>query len=204
MPAIRIKTKINEVRDQIAQCVIGIQGEASWPATAPTEAATQTAHDDLEAAIISVESLEAQLKVARQDRDNKRDAARTIVKRIDEVTSGLYTPTGAQKNNFGIPPESEGGSSDPIVQPIIKKVSDGNDAGSIYLDWDSQGGVNAYQVEWYADSALTQLVGTATASASEYTIGGLTTGSQYWMRVRGVRGADNGPWSDIATRVACV
>jgi hypothetical protein len=51
---------------------------------------------------------------------------------------------------------------------------------------------------------LTQLVGSATSTGSEYVISGLTPGQQYWMIVRAVRGSETGPWSDPATRVANV
>jgi hypothetical protein len=37
---------------------------------------------------------------------------------------------------------------------------------------------------------------------SEYEIGGLTKGQQYWFRVRAVRAGQFGPLSDQATRVA--
>ncbi|MFN8139055.1 MAG: fibronectin type III domain-containing protein [Fimbriimonadales bacterium] len=47
------------------------------------------------------------------------------------------------------------------------------------------------------------VVGSATsASTSDYVISGLTPGTQYWMRVRPVRGSEVAPWSDPATKVA--
>lgn len=47
--------------------------------------------------------------------------------------------------------------------------------------------------------------GSATsASASDYVFSGLVPGTQYWSRVRPVRGGQTEQWSDPATRVAPV
>lgn len=201
----RIRTKLPEVRDQAYACVAGIAGEPAWPATAPTQAQLQAAADALALAITNVAALEAQIAVARQTQAEAKDAARDRVIRVDEVTDGLYGPTDPRKNNFGIPPRSAADATPPpVAQPIIQRVADGGAPGAIFVDWDSQDSVGAYQVEWFADSALTQKIGNATSTQSQFTITGLTIGSQYWIRVRGVRGTENGPWSDVATRVACV
>ncbi len=41
-------------------------------------------------------------------------------------------------------------------------------------------------------------------AASDYVISGLAAGTQYWCRVRPVRGGTTEAWSDPATRVAPV
>ncbi len=46
---------------------------------------------------------------------------------------------------------------------------------------------------------MTQQIGNAAVSESEYEIAGLESRQQYWIRVRG---SEFGPWSDPATRVA--
>ncbi len=53
-------------------------------------------------------------------------------------------------------------------------------------------------------TALAQLTGSTTATASQAEIAGLTRGVQYWFRVRAIRASRRGPWSDVATRVANV
>ena len=74
---------------------------------------------------------------------------------------------------------------------------------SILFDWESIVGAS-YEIKWFSNAPMTQLVGSATSTASEYVISGLTPGQQYWMIVRPVRGSETGPWSDPATRVANV
>ena len=199
----RIPTKPNELRDQLLQASNAIGAEANWPATAPTATEVQTLTGDLFTAINDVEKYKSQLAQARATLRSKRDAGVAVMKRIDEVTDGLYGPDGAKKNDFGLPPKkTTHGQSGPLEQIVITKITDGTSPASIFVDWDSEAGASAYQVEWYTDSGLTVQVGNAAVSESEYEIAGLEAKQQYWIRIRAIRGSEFGPWSDPATRVA--
>ncbi|MBN2210976.1 MAG: fibronectin type III domain-containing protein [Sedimentisphaerales bacterium] len=199
----RIPTKPAELRDQMMQAATAIGAEANWPATAPTQLEVGNLAGNLYNSITEVDNLKAQLAQARATLRTQRDEGVEMMQRVDAVTDGLYGPDGAQKNNFGLPPKkTTPGASEPLGQVIITLVADGTAPASIFLDWDTDAGAAAYQVEWYTDAALTQQVGNAAVSESEYEIAGLTAAQQYWMRVRGVRGSEYGPWSDPATRVA--
>lgn len=198
----RIPTKPNEVRDQLMQASSGIGGEANWPSTAPTQAEVGVQMGDLFTAITAVNDLKAQLAQARATLRDKRDVGVETMKRIDEVTDGLYGPDGPEKNNFGLPPKKTTRESVPLDQVVIIKVEDGTSPASVFVDWDSEQGAAAYQIEWYTDSAMTLQIGNAAISESEYEIAGLTASQQYWIRVRAIRGSEYGPWSDPATRVA--
>lgn len=200
----RIPTKPTELRDQMLQAAAGIGGEANWPPTAPTQADVNTQAGNISTAITNVDSLMAQLSQARATLRTLRDQGVDTMKRIDEVTDGLYGAGGPQKNNFGLPPKQTGGVSVPLDQVVITKTADGTSPASIFVDWDQEEGAAAYQIEWYSDSALTQQIGNAAVSESEYEIAGLTAGQQYWVRVRAIRGNEFGAWSDPATRVANV
>ena len=56
---------------------------------------------------------------------------------------------------------------------------------SLFVDWHAVEGA-VYEVQWFADAALTQLVGNQTVSNSEVEFAGLARGVQYWVRVRAV------------------
>ncbi len=198
----RIPTKPNELRDQLMQASSAIAGEANWPTTAPTQAGVNANITVLFTAITAVNDLKAQLAQARATLRDKRDAGVETMKRIDEVTDGLYGPDGPEKNNFGLTPKKTTRESVPLEQVVIIKVEDGTSPASVFVDWDSEQGAAAYQIEWYTDSAMTQQIGNAAISESEYEIAGLTASQQYWIRVRAIRGSEYGPWSDPATRVA--
>jgi len=200
----KIPTKPNELHDQMMQAATGIGGEANWPPTAPTQADVNTLVGTITAAITQVDDLKAQLSQARANLRAQRDQGVDTMKRIDKVTDGLYGADGPEKNNFGLPPKKTRGESEPLDQVVITKTEDGTSPASIFVDWNQEEGAAAYQVEWYTDSALTQQVGNAAVSESEYEIAGLEAKQQYWIRVRAIRGSEFGPWSDPATRVANV
>ena len=121
----RIPTKPNDLRDQMLQAATGIGGEANWPPTAPTQADVNTEAGNIHAAIGAVDSLKAQLAQARANLRNLRDQGVDTMKRIDEVTDGLYGADGPQKNNYGLPPKKTGGESVPLDQVVITKTEDG-------------------------------------------------------------------------------
>ena len=200
----RIPTKPTELRDQLNQAEMGIVGAASWPTTAPPQLEVAATANALSTAITQVDALKAQLALARATLRTKRDTGVDTMKRIDEVTDGLYGPDGAEKLNFGLPPKKLSGVSVPLEQVVITQIEDGTSPASVFVDWDSEEGAAAYQIEWYTDSALTQQVGNAAISASEYEIAGLIAGQQYWIRVRAIRGNEAGQWSDPATSIANV
>ena len=203
MTKARIPTKPTELRDMLVQAAIGIGGEPNWPPTAPTQGDINTDATNMHNAILLVDDRKAQLDKARQDRDTLVDQYVEEMKRVDQVTDGLYGPTGVEKENFGLTPKkSPGGPSVPLVQVIITKVIDGTGPASIFLNWEPQHGAAAYQVEWSMNVTGGTPLGNAAVSESEYEIADLTMKQQYWIRVRAIRGNEFGPWSDPATRVA--
>jgi hypothetical protein len=185
------------------QALSDINGESNWPTTAPTLPVVETAADNINASITQIDDLNSQLSQARATLHEKVDTGGDLMKRIDEVTDGLYGSEAAEKNNFGLPPKkSTHGTQVPLGQVVITKIEDGVAPASIFVDWDNDAAASAYQVEWFTDSAMTAQVGNAAVSASEHEIQGLVQGTQYWIRVRSVRGNEYGQWSDVATRVA--
>lgn len=199
----RIATKPSDLRDQLIQAASGIGGEANWPATAPTQVEVNALTVSLFTSITQVNDLKSQLSQARTTLHTQADAGGDLMKRIDEVTDGLYGSDSTKKNDYGLPPKkSTHGAQIPLEQVVITKIEDGIAPASIFVDWDSDAGASAYKVEWFSDSAMTVAIGSAAVSSSEYEIQGLTIGQQYWIRVRSIRGQEYGTWSDPATRVA--
>ena len=202
MPPTRIKTKPTEVRDQLTAVIAGVNALplGAWPASAPT-VANMTAHRDaLGAAIISTDTNEAAWKVSAEDKKDKNEICIADVQKADEALTLLYGKGAAEKNNFGITPE---GTPIEALHKLIEIVlRDGPVPGSLFFDWESIDGAS-YEVQWSTTSNFAVVLGSSTsAGASEYVIGGLTPGTQYWARVRPVRGGSSAEWSDPATRVA--
>ncbi|MFY9234774.1 MAG: fibronectin type III domain-containing protein [Fimbriimonadaceae bacterium] len=170
-----------------------------WPSSAPTAVEVNTAKTNLQTAVTDTDTKEAAWRIAAQTKQTRINEAIAIMKEIDLVTDGLYTRTGAQKTSFGLEPW--GAEIEALAKLIELEISDGPIAGSIKFDWENIEGAS-YEVRWYSDSALTELVGTATSTQSEFIVSGLTPGTQYWMTVTPHRGGQQGTVSDPATRVA--
>jgi len=201
----RIKRRPDQLRDQLATAEAGIiAAGAAWPANAPTAAQTATAKGNIGTRITNATTIGASLKVAQKATLTARDEGFDVMKKIDETTDSLYGPDGPEKANFGLTPKGgTGGGPAPLVKLTDIRIFDGPTPGSFKFDWETIEGAT-YEVKWYSNATMTQLVGSATATASEYLISGLTPGQQYWMIVRAVRASTQGPWSDPATRVANV
>ena len=199
----RIARKAIDLRDQLAQAGTGISGEANWPSTAPTQVEVNLQISDLHTSINSIESLKAQLSQARSTLHSQVRNGQKTMKRIDEVTDGLYGSDSPKKENFGLPPKKSSHDTPvPLSQVLITKIKAGTAPASIFVDWDTDAGAHAYELQWFTDAALTQQIGNVSITVSEYEIHGLTVGQQYWVRVRSLRGTDFGTWSDPATFMA--
>lgn len=199
--ATRIKKDALGLKDQLTQAIAGITALGpGWPAGAPAAAAVTTIRDNLGTSITDTDTKEDAWKVAAQLKVTRITAGMGVMKTIDEYTDALYGTGGAEKNNFGLPPK---GLQDEALHKLIEiVVTDGPVPGSLKFDWESIEGAS-YEAQWSTTSNFATIVGSATsASSSDYIISGLTPGTQYWMRVRPLRGGQVADWSDPATRVA--
>lgn len=200
----RIPTRPADLAVQCSQAAAGITGEPAWPATAPTSAQMTARAASINAALLAVADLEAQIAVARESLASEVTFGRAEMNQIDSATDLLYGEDGAEKLNFGLPPKKT--TPTPLGLPtkvVIRAILDGPLPASILVDWEAEENA-AYEIQWFTDAAMTVLVGSATSTASEYVITGLQKATQYWLRVRAVRAGQHGPWSDPATRVAGV
>lgn len=204
MPLIRIKYKIDELLKQAKQCLKGIKKESNWPDYAPPAKDMAAAIKNLEDKEKRVESLKTEMKKARADCTVALKELRNIVFRVDEVTDGLFGSHDKKKANFGIPPRSERKPFPPVKKVKFKWMEDGDEPGSIRLRWYRQNYVTAYRIEWFEDPKGEKVVGGGSATRCKYHIKGLVPAKQYWIRVCAIRGAQEGEWSDLGTRVARV
>lgn len=198
----RIKTKHTDLLAQVNTAIAGITAAGlGWPAGAPTLANVTAHKTTFDTAMTATNTAFNAWKVAIQAENAAALVCTNDMKGIDETTDMLYGPSGAQKNNFGLTPK--GAAIAPLHKLTDIKVKDGIPASSILFDWENIEGAT-YEVQWFTDAALTQMVGSAVSTRSDFTITGLTSGTQYWMHVRPQRGGQTAEWSDPATRVAPV
>jgi hypothetical protein len=204
MPVTRIKTRPEDLRDQLTQAIAGITAlGAGWPGEAPTLVAVTAARDALATAITDSDNSEALWKTDAEKKRTRRDDALPVMKAIDEATDLLYGPDGAAKNNFGLTPRNSG-TLEPLHVLLELSLTNGPAPGSLRFDWESIDGAS-YEVQWSSTADFSVLTGSAvSASASDYIISGLVPGTQYWARVQPVRGGQTPGWSLAATHLAPV
>jgi hypothetical protein len=204
MPVTRIKTRPEDLRDQLTQAIAGITAlGAGWPGEAPTLVAVTAARDALATAITDSDNSEALWKTDAEKKRTRRDDALPVMKAIDEATDLLYGPNGAAKNNFGLTPR-DAGTLEPLHVLLELSLTNGPAPGSLRFDWESIDGAS-YEVQWSSTADFSVLTGSAvSASASDYIISGLVPGTQYWARVQPVRGGQTPGWSLAATHLAPV
>ena len=200
----RISRKPDELAQQCDRAYQGIVTVPNWLASAPNSMTFLTHSQNLNTQLAAINTLDGQLRTTRQAIKTLIETAREDMTKVDQATDLIYGPDGAQKLNFGLTPKKaadDDKATGTIEQVIIHATKDGTHPASIWVDWDSVEGA-IYEIQWFSDAALTQMVGSATVTASEMEVQGLERGNQYWFRVRAVRASETGPWSDQATRVA--
>lgn len=199
----RIPEKPAELRDLMYHINAGINANPGWPTNAPTANDYLVLATNLNTKITGVQALEAQLAAARAELRDEADSAHEAAVKADEASSLQHGADSPKKLDYGIPPKkTTAAPSVPLEQCLITIITDGRHPASLFVDWDTEEGAASYEVEWFLDADLTQMVGHTAVGNSEIQITGLTPGTQYWAHVRAVRGAEKGLWSDPATRIA--
>jgi hypothetical protein len=200
----RISLKADELANQCGLAGAAILGEAGWPGLVPGAAVMTGYAAELSAKLVAINRLESELRAARQAIKPVIANARRAMKKVDKVTDALYGEDSGRKIEFGLAPKkvSWTRSAEP-EQVVIRETRDGTEPGSIWVDWEAQPAA-VYEVQWFLDASMTDMVGSATATKSEVVVEGLVRGKEYWFRIRAVRGSKTGPWSDQATRVASI
>lgn len=157
----------------------------------------ETANANAEAALTNYKTKIAQKKAA--DAEYKRQT-NLMVNEINSITDDeTKLPT------TGFPLSEVGGTAPPVVLVQVENVSAtvGDEVGTSDIHWDSQTKIDGYLLEYSPDSnfppATTKEKGVG--KVSKYTLTGLTSGEYIWVRVRTVKGGQQGPPSDPATSI---
>lgn len=200
----RINREKYALHMQMISAVRGITGEPGWPAGAPTAAQAQALADELDQALTDLVAVENDMSGVRFRTNDSAQRCRELLRRIDNITSGLYGIDGAAKISYGLRPiDTTRNSPGPTPKVAKLALSDGKAAGSIQADWKRVPRA-VYEAQWFADEELAQLLGSAATTRSELLIPALAPGTQVWVRVRALRSRKQGEWSDARTRIANV
>jgi hypothetical protein len=198
----RISGTANGVRDQITKAVTGVANAgAAWPAEAPTLAEITAVRDDLAAAIADTSQKQAAWKTAAGEKRRHMRTAVEMLKIIDRYTDALYSANSAAKLQFGLDPK--GREMPPLEKLDRILLIDGPEPGALRMDWNAIKNA-VYEIQWSGSDDFASLAGSGVSTSSAFVIFGLDAGTQYWVRVRPVRGGQIASWSMPRTRIAPV
>ncbi len=177
-------------------------GNANFTTPTPPLATIGTAITTANTKIAAVNTIRAQLDTAMTDRDL-----------AVAVVAGLVTQEGAYvQNTSGGDPlkiQSAGfeirAAAAPItlLQVMSLAATCADMEGNVDIQWDPVRGAKSYEIQITLDPNVpTSWAYKMGATKSSATIGGLTSGTKIWMRVRAL-GANNttGAWSDPAAKI---
>ena len=156
--------------------------------------ALQTANTDYDASVATTSGKLSARDAARQVAE---DAARVLASGAEGVTRVAADLEGGGWTLAG--------TASPVgMLPQVGNVcaTGGDLEGEVDLTWDPiRRGLQSYLVE-YALPPSGPWTQCYVGQASKCTCSGLTSGTEYWFRVRGVGAAGPGPWSDRASKRA--
>ena len=118
----RISRKPDELAQQCGLAAYAIGTVPAWPPVATMT----TCASNLSSQLSVINSLEAQLRAARQALKPMIEAAHDAMAKGDQATDLLYGPDGAEKQNFGLPSKktTQTPSGEP-EQVVITATADG-------------------------------------------------------------------------------
>jgi hypothetical protein len=156
--------------------------------------ALDDANTDYDAA---VEATKSKLTLRNDKRTAAENALRVVANGAEELTTNA-----AQLESAGFALQSAGSPVGTLGQPQNLHASGGDLDGEVDVQWDSlPRGVQSYIAEHSTsvDGPWTQFY---VGKASKATATGLTSGTEYWFRVRAVGAAGPSQWSDKASKRA--
>ena len=184
--------------------VEALTGNTDVPVDAGMLTNYSSSTDNLETANLDADAA----KTNYETKITLKKAAATEYKRqtnlmVNEINS--VTDDETKLITTGFPLSDVGGTPPPVVLEPVENVSVtvGDEAGQTDVHWDSQKKVDGYLLEFSPDSgfppASTQKQGVG--RTSKYTLTGLSSGDYIWVRVRALKGTEEGPPSDPATSI---
>jgi hypothetical protein len=142
----------------------------------------------------AVSTADTKLTLRGNARVDAENAARDLATAAEGVTSD---PATLEDGGFVL--RAKGSPVGPMPQPAAAAATIGDLEGTVDFHWNAiKRGVTSYIAE-YATSPSGPWTQFYVNKASSCTATGLTSGTQYWFRVRAVGAAGPGPWSDPAT-----
>lgn len=113
--------------------------------------------------------------------------------RCRSMRDDLYSGWSDYSNEVNTPPST----------PSKIEICRANSSTSVYLEWSSVDNAESYDIEYTTDKNYFDISNKTTlinaGELNKYEITGLTTGDEYFFRVRSVNAGGNSGWSDVSS-----
>jgi fibronectin type III domain protein len=202
---IKLGLQLMTITEKIAfiNSVISAINKSAYYAGVISTAGLEAKRDALIVALTARDSLKAESKAGTEDVHQKDDVfddeILNVALEAEQIANGdaLILESGGFKTYLP-------GRAAPIgvlAQVMSLEAIPGISAGTIILNWNPVYGAKGYQV-YISTSATGNFRREAMASASEFLLTGLNTGTVYYIKVSALGAEGEAPLSDIASCVA--
>jgi len=204
MAKIKLEIYHMTIDDEIAYLgpiVTKMTGNAAFTTLATKTTALGTATTALSTAnadyLAAVQTAEQKLTLRDTARTTAENAARALATGAESITTDAAT---LQSGGWDL--QADRAPVGPLPQPANLAASGGDLDGTVDLAWDAiRRGVQSYVAE-QATAPSGPWTQCYVGKSSKCTVTGLTSGTQYWFRVKAIGAAGPSAWSDPATKRA--
>lgn len=204
---VKLKTGLSKLKftDKVTRMKaveVAMTGNASFVSPNPSLATYGAKIDAIDAKLLEIDNTETHLDMLRQQRD--------LLIKEGEL---LYAQLGADVANQSGDDRAKAASSGyelvdetpatpaPLVKPENVSASTGDNEGELDVQWDSLAGVDAFIIQVSADPNVGPWLHAGVVAVSRFTLTNQPHMTRRWVRVAGIRGSEQGPFSDPAAGI---
>lgn len=182
------------------QIVTAMTGNPNFTTPNPTLASITTLANTLSTKVANHDTAKAAQETSLAERDVAEVALAGGLTQIGAYVENIAGGDRVKIESAGMQVRGTNAPVGPLARVDNLALSEGDFDGTLDAMWKPLRGAKSYEVQ-VSNSPDTGWTPKLTASRSNVTIQGLTSGAKVWVRVRAV-GADStpGPWSDPATK----
>jgi hypothetical protein len=197
------KLSIPEQIAKARQIIRAVTGNAKFPNPVPPLTALTDSTDALDDAYIQAQKAKQAWRGAVDVQNAAEDALAQLVSRYASYVESVAGDDASIIAEAGMDPKATPGASSMPNAPGGLNATVGDHEGEIDLTWDPVSNARSYLIQASTDPnnpASWSQVGAATKSSA--TIGGLTSGTRYWLRVAAIGAGGQSGWSNADAAIA--
>jgi len=198
------KLNVLQVIALARQIVTALTGNPNFTTPNPTLTAVTALADVLEAALAAQKQAQLTAQQKTTLLENALAALVEVLTQLADYVNNIAKGDAAIAGTAGMALKKTSTPITSLDQVQNVAVTTGNDEGTLDVMWDSLANAGSFELEISQDPiTATSWKHLDTIKPSKYEATGLTPGTRYWFRVRGIGSRKvKGPWSDPAVRMA--